>query len=339
MRVLVTGASGFIGHHVVQALVANGHEVVGLDRIDGTSSMDRLREVAPEARFVWHDLKSPVNNLVARLIGPVDTILHLAAATHVDRSIQDATAFVLDNVLGTAHILEYARTQALSLFLNFSTDEVFGPAAEGHGYGEWDRYDPKNPYAATKAAAVEIAEAYRNTFKIPVVTTHCMNVFGERQHPEKFVPLVIRSVIRGDAIPIHCSPDMKPGSRFYIHSSMVAEIMVKLVEGVKGDGELHLPEPGFPVTGVVPVPRRLNIPGLVEVDNLDMARRIAKIAGKELNFERVDFHSDRPGHDLRYGLDDALFRNLFGVWPKDAFDQALEKTVKWYVENPSWLLI
>lgn len=324
-RVLITGACGFIGHHVALAMSRSGFEVVCLDRLDSTSTQQRLRDLQ-NGTVVWHDLKSPINDLVAAQIGPIDAIFHLAASTHVDRSIQNSIQFVLDNVLGTAHLLEYARfLPQLKLFLNFSTDEVFGPAPPGISYKDHDRYDARNPYSATKAGAEELAHAYANTYGIPVVSTHCMNVFGERQHPEKFVPLVIGNVLTGRRVYIHSDKTKtKPGSRFYIYSSTVAELLVNLLNSV--------------LAGSFSPPDKLNIPGTCEVDNLDMALRIAQLVGKPLEYELIDFHSSRPGHDLRYALDGSKIENL-GILTHGDFDEQLSKTVSWYLENKDWLLL
>lgn len=317
MHVLVTGACGFIGHHVVQAMVDAGHDVIALDRLDETSTQVRLASVWTRIQFVWHDLRAPINDLVASLIGPVDAIFHLAASTHVDRSIQNSMPFVMDNVVGTANLLEYARGLDLRLFNYFGTDEQFGPAPQDVVYKDDDRYDPRNPYSATKTSAAELASAYANTYKIPVLTTHCMNVFGERQHPEKFVPLVIRAVRNGDTVPIHVDQHGIPGARFYIDAKNVAGLLVQLLD--------------------CDVPTKLNIPGTIELDNLEMAKLIAFQVGEQLRYEKVDFHSSRPGHDLRYALDGSRLGEL-GLELPDNFPEALGRTVKWYLANPDWLL-
>jgi dTDP-glucose 4,6-dehydratase len=328
MRVLITGACGFIGHHVVGAMLARGHEAVALDCLDETSSLDRLRLFHDHERFqfVWHDLKSPINDLVASLIGNIDAIFHLAASTHVDRSIQNSMPFVFDNVVGTGHLLEYARSLPdLALFLNFSTDEVFGPAPAGVAYKEDDRYDARNPYSATKAAACELAHAYANTYGLPVITTHCMNVFGERQHPEKFIPLIIRLLLLDAPVLIHATPDKQSvGSRFYIHAGTVADLMVQILERVRD--QTWLP------------PDKLNIPGDREVDNLALARMVADCVGKKLHYKLIDFHSTRPGHDLRYALDGEKIERLGFSMPRN-FEDALRATVVWYLANRNWLLL
>ncbi|ALM10256.1 MAG TPA: NAD-dependent epimerase [Candidatus Peribacter riflensis] len=333
-RVLLTGIDGFIGHHFAEGILKKHPDwkLIGLSKIDSASTLHRLTDIAlwskqfaGRVEFVYHDLRAPVNPYVANRIGPVNYIFHLAASTHVDRSIEYPMEFVMDNVVGTGNLLDYARTlDGLELFSYFSTDEVFGPAPEGVAYKEWDRYKASNPYAATKAGGEELAYSYFNTFGLPVVITHTMNVFGERQHPEKFIPKVINAALHGERLFVHSDPSRtKAGTRFYVHARNVAAAMLFLIEQ-------H--EKGFPVLG-----DKFNIVGEKEVDNLTLAQFIAKTVGKELKYELVDFHSSRPGHDLRYALDGTKLREMGFQYPK-TFEQSLEKTVQWYVEHPDWLL-
>lgn len=328
MKILVTGAAGFIGHHVVSTLLDNAHEVVGLDRIDETSTLARLPQGHDHFKFVWHDLRAPLNELVSNMIGEVDAVCHLAASTHVERSIRHSMSFIMDNVVGTGHLLEYAKTQKLKMFLNFSTDEVFGPAPPGIAYDDDAGFDARNPYSATKAAAEELCHAYANTYGIPVLTTHCMNAFGERQHPEKFVPFVIRSVMEEREVPVHVSPEGEPGSRFYIDVADIGRIVCSLVEGVAGEFDLRQP---------LILPAKLNIPGVVEMDNLAMAQAIAAHVGKPLLYRLEDFHSTRPGHDLRYALAGEKIKSL-GLSTYIPFDESLRRTVHWYMNHREWLL-
>jgi len=273
--------------------------------------------------FVFHDLRAPINGYVAHRLGEVDHVLHLAASTHVDRSITCPMEFVQDNVVGTCNLLDYARTLPnLQTFVYFSTDEVFGPAPEGTAFVEWDRYRSSNPYAATKAGGEELAYSYYNTYRLPVVITHTMNAFGERQHPEKFLPKVINAVLRGETVTIHADATRtKPGRRFYVHARNVAAAVLFL---------LRHPEltPG----------EKYNVVGEREVSNLALAQFVAKVIGRPLRYELVDFHSSRPGHDLRYALDGAKLRSMGFRHPK-TFEQSLEKTVRWYLAHPEWLLM
>jgi dTDP-glucose 4,6-dehydratase len=253
------------------------------------------------------------------MIGKVDTILHIGASSHVDRSIEDPLSFVMDHVVGTCNMLNYARRQDnLSNFIYFSTDEIFGPAPEGINYKENDRYNSGNPYAATKAGGEELAVAFHNTYKMPVMITHCMNVFGERQHPEKFIPLCIKRSITGEKIYIHSNKNLtKAGSRYYIHAKNVCDAVSFLLKnGTHGE--------------------KYNIVGEREVDNLTLAKMISKYVGKDLACELVDFHSSRPGHDLRYALDGSKMANL-GWAPKDNLEQSIENLVVWSLDNKKWI--
>jgi dTDP-glucose 4,6-dehydratase len=232
--------------------------------------------------------------------------------------------------MGTAHLLEYARKleNKLELFLYFSTDEIFGSAPPGVAYGEYDRYNSTNPYSASKAAAEELCVAYENTYKIPMMITHTMNVFGERQTPEKFIPLCVNKVRKGEKVYIHSNAEKtQAGSRFYIHARDVADAIHFLIT--------TNPESPHKIFNQ-PMCRKFNIVGKEEVDNLTLAKMIAKAQNKELNYELVDFHSSRPGHDLRYALSGDLMRSL-GWEPKIALSQRIEEVTKWYIDNIRWL--
>jgi len=328
-RVLVTGGAGFIGHHLVESLLREtDYDVVSLDRLDVSGDLSRIESVLlknPEwkSRFkiVWHDLKAPLNFLVRKRIGKVQHILHLAAGSHVDRSIAYPLEFVMDNVVGTANLLEFARnylSDSLEFFLYFSTDEVFGPAPEGVFYKENDRYDSGNPYSATKAGGEELCVAYANTYGMPIMITHTMNVFGHRQHPEKFIPLVIDKVRRGEEVTIHANSECtQAGKRHYVHASDVAGAVLFLMKAGK-------------------VREKYNIVGEREVDNLELAHMIAKAMEKTLKYKMVDFHSARPGHDLRYALCGEKMKNL-GWQPTKNFHERIEEVVEWTLENPEWL--
>ena len=203
-KILITGGAGFIAHHVVDLILKKTDwEIVTLDRLDFSGNLNRLQEVVrsydkinqKRVKVVFHDLKAEINPEVKALIGKVDYIAHLAAGSHVDRSIKYPLEFVKDNVLGTANMLEFARSiDSLEKFIYFSTDEVFGPALKGKQFKENERYNSTNPYSASKAGGEELVVAYENTYGLPSIITHTMNVFGERQNPEKFIPMVIKKV-------------------------------------------------------------------------------------------------------------------------------------------------
>jgi dTDP-glucose 4,6-dehydratase len=328
-RVLITGGAGFIGHHLIEKMLRETeYEIVSLDRLDFSGNLGRLSEICekiPDAKdrlkIVWHDLKAPLNGMIKDKIGPVDYIFHLAAGSHVDRSIEYPMEFVMDNVVGTVNLLDYARLHLkdkLELFLYFSTDEVFGPAPEGVFYEEDDRYWSGNPYAASKAGGEEMCLAYENTYKMPIVITHTMNVFGLRQHPEKFIPKVIKRIRDGEMIHVHSNSDCtKAGSRHYIHAKDVADAVLFLIEnGSPGE--------------------KYNITGSEETDNEELVNVIAEIMDKKAIYELVDFHSARPGHDLRYALSSEKMGNL-GWFPKKPFKERIREVVEWTLENHRWL--
>ena len=221
-RVLITGGAGFIAHHLINYLLKKTDwEIISLDRLDYSGNLNRLENILSNCsqkeksrvKIVFHDLKSEINPWIKKELGKIDIILHLAAGSHVDRSIDFPMEFVLDNVVGTANILEYARSThkstGLERFIYFSTDEIFGPAPKGVDYKENDRYNSTNPYSASKAGGEELSVAYENTYGLPVYITHTMNVFGERQHPEKFIPMCIKKIRDGEKVTIHSDKSKK----------------------------------------------------------------------------------------------------------------------------------
>jgi dTDP-glucose 4,6-dehydratase len=337
-NILITGGAGFIAHHVIDKILRETDwNIVTLDRLDFSGNLNRLQEVVSQypvqeqkrVKVVHHDLKAELNPMIRASIGKVDYIAHLAAGSHVDRSIDYPMEFVLDNVVGTCNILEFARTQDnLERFVYFSTDEVFGPAPAGVNYGENDRYNSTNPYSASKAGGEELAVAFENTYKLPVIITHTMNVFGERQHPEKYIPLCIKRARDGELISIHSDPTKtQAGSRHYIHAADVADALMFL---------LPLDVAGLEKDYGGAKCQKFNIVGATEMDNLELAQFIAGIQGKELNYEMVDFHSARPGHDLRYALSGEKMKSL--GWQPMAVHKRLEQVVEWTLSNERWLM-
>jgi len=327
-RFLITGGCGFIGHHMVEYLLeTNDCDIVVLDRLDVSGNLNRLTELPiwekekNRVSFVWHDMKSEIHNneVLMSLVGPINNILHIGASSHVDRSISDPMSFVMDNVVGTCNMLNFARTQNnLENFVYFSTDEVFGPAPVGIDYKEDARYNSGNPYAASKAGGEELAVSFHNTYKLPVMITHCMNVFGERQHPEKFIPLCIKNSVIGKKVFIHANKNLtKAGSRYYIHAKNVCNAVdFLLTKGTHGE--------------------KYNIVGEKEVDNLTLAKMISSCVGKDLECELVDFHSSRPGHDLRYALDGSKMATL-GWTPKNNLEKSIQNVVDWSLKNKKWI--
>jgi dTDP-D-glucose 4,6-dehydratase len=342
------------------------------------------------------DLAQPITDGVAQEIGPVDYIIHAAAESHVDNSIVDPLPFLQSNVIGTHHLLMFVRDlmsryrvvagkreyAAFKRVFVISTDEVYGPApwphpAEGttdlrmhenHGmdpvtgaFGEDSRFRPANPYAAAKAGQEAVAMAYANTYKLPITIVNTMNLIGERQHPEKFVPLVIRKVLAGETVTIHADPTRtRSGTRFYLHCRTLANALGWLIEQDLGRWTISKVEGaaadhGMAVGGVLHrgLPLKIHVCGEREISNLELAQMIAGIIrtalkdstgldldvmrrATELKYELVDFHSSRPGHDLRYAMDDSLISSMGWVRPMN-LEQSLEKTVRWYLANPKYI--
>ena len=325
MKILITGGAGFIGHHVIEHFLKNTDwEIVSIDKLTYASrGFDRIRDIKAfndkRVLILTGDITSAIPDGIIRECRDVNYILHLAAETHVDRSIADPEIFIRTNILGTMHMLDFAKKlESLNVFCLFSTDEVFGPAPRDVKYKEWDRYNCGNPYAASKAGAEQLTLSYMNTYAIPGFIIHCMNVIGERQHPEKFVPLCIRRIRDAETVIIHGTPDKsRSGSRFYIHARNVAACLHWLL-GRFEQRQIY------------------NIVGEMELSNLELAQMIADIMGYTLEHEIVSFHSSRPGHDLRYALDGEKLKKLGWALPME-FGECLERTVKWTIAHSEWL--
>ena len=337
-KVLITGGAGFIAHHIIAHVIKNTDwDIVTLDRLDLSGNLNRLHEILGEfsakdkkrLKIVFHDLKAEINSQIKNEIGAPDIILHLAAASHVDRSIIYPMEFVLDNVVGTVNLLDFARSlKNLEKFVYFSTDEIFGNAPEGVSYKEYDRYNSTNPYSASKASAEEFCVAYENTYKLPIIITHTMNVFGERQHPEKFIPMTIQRVRDSEKVLIHANKEKtKAGSRHYIHAQDVADGLMFIIglKNYKHEGDF----------GNAKCPK-FNLVGPEEINNLDLAQKIAEVQKRELIYELIDNHSSRPGHDLRYSLSPNLLKSL-GWEPKIKLSKRIEEVVDWSLKNKRWL--
>ncbi len=325
-KIVLTGGCGFIGHHFAEHVHKNTDwEIIILDKLSYASmGLDRLKNNllinSPRVKIFTIDLCNELSEGIKKEIGEdVNYIVHMAAETHVDNSIKEPVKVINNNISSTVNLLEWARTlRNLEIFFYFSTDEVFGPALGDTLYKEWDRHKPTNPYSASKSAAENICISYENTYKLPLMIVNVMNAFGERQHVEKFIPLCIKKILNDDTIYIHSYPDkITSGTRVYIHAQNIASAVLFLIN----NGQIG---------------EKYNIAGEKEVSNLDLAQLIAKFINKDLKYEMVDFHSTRPGHDLRYGLDGNKIYEL-GWQPKFNFEKSLEKTVQWTLNNQEWL--
>ncbi len=336
-RVLLTGAGGSIGiHFMARFLEAHPDwEIVGVDSFRHRGWCDRVAEHLKNhpshidrVTMVTHDLTAPFSDLTKKQIGHIDYIISMASLSDVETSIQEPVPFFMNNVALVLNLLEYAREIKPEVFLQISTDEVYGPTTgKNEGYKEWDAQIPSNPYAASKSAQEMACIAWWRAYGVPVIITNTMNNFAEMQSPSKYPVMIQKALANGDKIQIHHIAG-EIGSRSYIHSGNFAMAVLFLLDNTKP--HLHIP-------GAVDKPDRYHIAGEQQVDNLELAQKISKIMGKEdFEYEMVDVHSTRPGHDPHYGLDDSKIRGL-GFKAPHTFDESLENTVKWQMEHPEWI--
>lgn len=334
-KVILTGANGFVGHHILEHFIKHTDwEIYCLDKLSYASSgHDRIRDINvfndERVKIFTTDLCLPFQEGVIKELGDISYIFHVAADSHVDNSISDPVPFVQNNVNSTLHILEYARQLPnLEKFIYFSTDEVYGSAPVGKNYKEGERFNCGNPYSASKGAAECICQSYANTYNMPIIVTNTMNVIGERQHPEKYVPKVVNKILNGETVTIHSNKEKtKAGSRFYIHARNIADALLHILDECDETLDNYDSSKG-----------RFNIVGEIETDNLELAQMIAEVLGKKLKYEMVDFHSQRPGHDLRYALDGEKMKSLGWVHPIP-FKESLKNTIEWTLNRKEWLEI
>lgn len=317
MRLLVTGGAGFIGANFILYWLKNHSEdeVVNLDKLTYAGNLDNLREVEKNPRYKF--IKGDICD--GRVVGPamreVDIVVHFAAESHVDRSIMGPAVFVKTNIIGTQVLLENALKFKISRFHHVSTDEVFGSLelTDPSKFSERTSYNPRSPYAATKAASDHLVRAYYHTFGLPITVTNCSNNFGPYQFPEKFIPLAITNILEGKKVPVY-------GDGLYVRDWLYVEDHCRAIELVLEKGT---------------VGETYCVGGLTEdVNNLTVVKKIVKILGKDESF--IEFVKDRPGHDRRYAINWSKIKNELGWKPLYDIDTWLEKTVGWYKDNESW---
>ena len=327
-RILVTGGAGFIGSALVRHLVRDlGCHVCTVDKLTYAGSVDNLAEIAddPRHRFCQVDIcDAPALRTTLFDFAP-DAVVHLAAETHVDRSIDGPGAFVQTNVIGTFNLLEAARDHAAAKgdafrFLHVSTDEVFGSLGASGYFSEESPYKPNSPYSASKAGADHLARAWFETYKLPVLITNCSNNYGPYQFPEKLIPLVILKALQRQRVPVY-------GDGMQVRDWLHVDDHVR--------GLIRVLERGSPG-------RTYNIGGNSEKANLSVVeailRAVARLKGEDEQdlLRLIEFVPDRPGHDRRYAIDAGRIRQELDWVPQARFENGIEETVKWYMENLAW---
>lgn len=330
MRLLVTGGAGFIGSAVVRKAIAEGHNVLNLDKLTYAASLDNVASVeAHDAyRFVQHDIcDQPAMDALIADYKP-DTIMHLAAETHVDRSIDGPRAFIDTNIVGAYSLLEAARSYVQSgaapksfRFHHISTDEVYGSLGPTGEFTEDSPYQPNSPYSAAKASSDMLARAWRETYDLPVVVTNCSNNYGPYQFPEKLIPVVVIAALEGREIPVYGKGD---NVRDWLYVDDHAEALLLVAqEGVAGE--------------------TYNVGGRAERSNLDLVKMICAILDDALpnavskpHESLIKFVADRPGHDHRYAINCDKIEQTLGWTPSVTIDEGMARTVQWYLDNRDW---
>jgi dTDP-glucose 4,6-dehydratase len=311
-------------------------EVVGIDSFRHKGWCDRLAitfkdhpDWVDRTKVITHDLVASFSELTKKKIGHIDYIISMASLSDVEASIQDPVPFIKNNVDLTLNLLEYAREIKPEVFIQISTDEVYGAVASKHDdlRKEWDAIVPSNPYAASKACQEAIAISYWRTYGVPLIITNTMNNFAEMQSAAKYPVIVQRKVAAGETLQIHASESGEIGSRSYIHSRNFADAVLFIIK--------NLP-PYMHVAEKADRPDRYNIAGDVQLDNLELAQTIAKLMGKELKYETVNFHNTRPGHDPHYGLTRDKLEKAGWKQPL-SFEESLKNVVEWQTQNHEWI--
>ncbi|MGI9529483.1 MAG: dTDP-glucose 4,6-dehydratase [Acidimicrobiia bacterium] len=309
-KVLVTGGAGFIGSNFVRLLLDSGVEVTNLDALTyaGVGATVQELDAYPNHQFVKGDIRD--TTLLADVVPGHDAVVHFAAESHVDRSIEGPTAFLSTNVVGTGTVIDAARRASVPKFIHVSTDEVYGSIAEGFA-SEDGVLNPSSPYSASKAGSDLVALSYATTFDYPVIVTRCTNNYGPYQFPEKVIPLFVTNLIDGESVPLYGDGRNERDWLFVDDHCAAIELLLRV---------------GTP--GAV-----YNIGANEQLSNRDLTTTILALMGADES--SVEFVADRPGHDLRYAVDSTKIRQL-GWSPANDFSDGLERTIDWYRSRPDW---
>lgn len=317
MKIMVTGGAGFIGSNFIRYWIAThpSDTVVNVDALTYAGNLENLKDIAdnPTYSFVKADITD--SQAMEQAMQTVDTVVHFAAESHVDRSIQNASPFVKTNVLGTQVLLEVARKVGLKRFHHVSTDEVFGSLDlnDQQKFNEETKYDPRSPYSASKAASDHLVRAYYHTYNLPITITNCSNNYGPYMFPEKFIPLIITNLLEGKKVPVY-------GDGLNVRDWLYVEDHCRAIDAVLSQGKIG---ETYCIGGVTE-----------DINNLAIVEKILSLLGKTR--DDIEFVSDRPGHDRRYAIDWSKIQSELGWQPQHTFDEWLEKTVQWYVTHQEW---
>jgi len=329
-RILITGGAGFIGSHVVRRFVTKypDYQIFNLDALTYAGNLENIKDIEnePNYHFVKGDIvdEAFINELFLNY--NFDGVLHLAAESHVDRSIEDPLAFVKTNVIGTMNLLNAAKKQWKDnfedkRFYHISTDEVYGSLGAEGLFTETTSYDPNSPYSASKASSDHFVRAYGETYGLPYVLTNCSNNYGSYHFPEKLIPLFINNIINNKPLPVY-------GDGNYTRDWLFVEDHAIAIDLVFHEGKNH---------------ETYNIGGFNEWKNIDLVKLLCQIMDQKLNRaegtsqQLITYVKDRPGHDLRYAIDASKINKELGWKPSVTFEEGLERTINWYLNNEEWL--
>ncbi len=328
MKILVTGGAGFIGSAVIRQAIHNGHEIVNVDMLTYAACLENLASIADSSAYAFEQVDIRDGAMLAKVFEThkPDAVMHLAAESHVDRSIDGPAEFMQTNIIGTYEMLEAARnywqangTTDTFRFHHISTDEVYGTLGETGLFTEDTSYAPNSPYSASKAASDHLVRAWAETYGLPVVLTNCSNNYGPFHFPEKLIPVVILNALAGNNIPVYGKGE---NVRDWLYVEDHADALLTVLEkGALG--------------------RTYNIGGENEATNIDLVKTICSLLdelrpGDKPYASLITFVTDRPGHDLRYAIDPTRIRNELNWRPSVTLEEGLRKTVQWYLDNETW---